>query len=138
LRKSYQEPFLDGALIQEDRLTAAAFLQEALLNVLPVPGLEAIAQLNPDSYTTPEAYIRAQATLWLQDLTLTDTADPDASFSDEWRVQLGEELKTLPIIHNLICLLGQTALTYADLLDRLSRRLQLPQEQPGYSQLLLG
>jgi DEAD/DEAH box helicase domain-containing protein len=103
----FQEPFLDGALIQEDRLTAAEFLQEALLNVLPVPGLEAIAQLNPDSYTTPEAYIRAQATLWLQDLALTDTADPDAPLSEAWRVQLGEELKTLPIIHNLIRLWGK-------------------------------
>ena len=52
-------------------------------------------------------------------------------------MQLGEELKTLPIIHNLIRLLGQTALTYTDLLDRLSRRLHLPQDQSGYSHLLL-
>lgn len=39
----FQEPFLAGALIEEDRLTAAEFLQDALLNVLPVPGLEARA-----------------------------------------------------------------------------------------------
>jgi DEAD/DEAH box helicase domain-containing protein len=39
----FQEPFLEGALIEEDRLTAAEFLQDALLNVLPVPGVEAIA-----------------------------------------------------------------------------------------------
>ena len=68
----FQEPFQEGALIQEDRLTAAEFLQDALLNVLPVPGLEVLAELNPDSYTTPEGYIRAQATLWLQDFTPTE------------------------------------------------------------------
>jgi len=133
----FQEPFLEGALIEEDRITAAEFLQEALLNVLPVPGLDAIAQLNSDSYSTPESYIRQQAALWLQDLTPTDSSDPDAPLSDEWRVQLGEELKTLPIVHNLIRLLGQEAQTYTDLLDRLSRRLHLPKDQFGYSHLLL-
>lgn len=133
----FQESFLEGALIEEDRLTAAEFLQDALLNVLPVPGLEAIAQLNPDSYTTPEAYIRAQSTLWLQDLTPSEQPDPEAPFSEDWRVQLGEELKTLPIIHNLTRLLGKEARTYTDLLDRLSRRLHLPKDQSGYSHLLL-
>ena len=133
----FQEPFQEGALIQEDRITAAEFLQDTLLNVLPVPGIEAIAQLNPDSYPTPEAYIRAQATLWLPDLAPTDKSDPHTSLIDEWRVQLGEELKTLPIIHNLIRLLGQEAQTYTDLLDRLSRRLHLPKDQSAYSHLLL-
>ncbi|MBI4783026.1 MAG: DEAD/DEAH box helicase [Oscillatoriophycideae cyanobacterium NC_groundwater_1537_Pr4_S-0.65um_50_18] len=133
----FQEPFQEGALIQEDRVTAAEFLQDALLNVLPVPGLEAIAQLNPDSYTTLEAYIRAQATLWLQDLTPPDTSETHTPLNDNWRIQLGEELKTLPIIHNLIRLLGQEARTYTDLLERLSRRLHLPNDQSGYSHLLL-
>jgi DEAD/DEAH box helicase domain-containing protein len=133
----FQEPFQSGALIQEDRLTAAEFLQDTLLNVLPVPGLEAIAQLNPDSYSTPEAYLRTQATLWLQDLIPPDESDPNLPLSDDWRVHLGEELKTLPIIHNLTRLLGQEARTYADLLERLSRRLYLPKDQSGYSHLLL-
>ena len=133
----FQEPFLEGALIQEDRLTAAEFLQDALLNVLPVPGLDAIAQLNPDSYTTLEAYIQTQAALWLEDLTPNHQADLNAPLDDDWRVQLGEELKTLPIIHNLIRLSGQEAQTYTSLLDRLSRRLHLPEDQPGYSHLLL-
>jgi len=151
----FQEPFLEGALIEEDRLTAAEFLQDALLNVLPVPGVEAIAQLNPESHTSPEAYIRSQAKLWLQDhspvevghpigvafeqqslplidsspqqLTLSYAPDPNLPLSDEWRIQLGEELKTLPIIHNLIRLLRQEPRTYAELLELLGRRLHLPQ-----------
>ncbi|MBW4523225.1 MAG: DEAD/DEAH box helicase [Scytolyngbya sp. HA4215-MV1] len=134
----FQEPFLEGALIQEDRITAAEFLQDALLNVLPIPGLEAIAQLNPDSHTTPESYIHAQAALWLPDMpSLLASLVEGETFSDDWRVQLGEELKTLPIIHNLIRLLGQETLTYDDLLDRLSRRLHLPKNQTEYCHLLL-
>ena len=31
----FKDPFLEGALIEEDRLSAAEFLQDALLNVLP-------------------------------------------------------------------------------------------------------
>lgn len=145
----FQEPFQEGALIEEDRLTAAEFLQDALLNVLPVPAVEAIDQLRPDSYTSPEAYIRAQAKLWLQDLlpeagslphqlALGSTPDPDAPLSDDWRVQLGEELKILPIIHNLIRLLAQEPRTYAGLLELLGRRLHLPQgNSSSYCYLLL-
>lgn len=133
----FQEPFTEGALIQEDRLTAAEFLQDSLLNVLPVPGLDAIAQLNPDSYTTPEAYIQTQAALWLQDLIPNHQTNLNAPLDDNWRVQLGEELKTLPIVHNLIRLSGQEAQTYTSLLDRLTRRLHLPEDQSGYTHLLL-
>ncbi|MEA5523698.1 Zn-binding domain-containing protein [Nodularia spumigena] len=70
-------------------------------------------------------------------LTFTDT-DPNAPLDDAWCVQLGTELKTLPIIHNLIRILSQQSYTYSDILDRIGRRLHLPlQQHPEYCELLL-
>ncbi|WP_413167869.1 DEAD/DEAH box helicase [Capilliphycus salinus ALCB114379] len=161
----FQEPFDGDGLVEEDRLDAAEFLADALLNVLPIPGLDAIAQLQPDSYDTPEAYIRAQAQLWLrspfsgegalamslgasfeqktlplgepQQLTLAQT-DPNAPLQDAWRVELGNELKSLPIVHNLIRILSQGSRTYGEILETLGRRGPLPvKEHPEYCQLLL-
>jgi DEAD/DEAH box helicase domain-containing protein len=121
----FQEPFLDGGVIEEDRLTASEFLQEALLNVLPLPGPEQIDQLRPDGYTTPEAYIRTQARLWL--LTNCPVEAPSGiSLSDDWLIRLGEELKTLPIIQILIRMLGNHPHSYDELLEQLSRRLYFP------------
>jgi DEAD/DEAH box helicase domain-containing protein len=147
----FQEPFDDGALVEEDRLTAAEFLSDALLNVLPLPGLEATGPLQPDSYESPEAYIRGQAKLWLHNPWEEDSdgisfgasfeptqADANDPLDDSWRVQLGMELKSLPIIHNLIRILSQQSYTYDQLLERIGRRLHLPlQQHPEYCALLL-
>ena len=163
----FQEPFDPDGLVEEDRLEAAEFLADALLNVLPLPGLDAIAQLQPDSYDTPEAYIRGQTQLWLQNplsdqeptamslgstweqktLFLGDTAprqlsltelDPNVPLDNRWRVELGTELKSLPIIHNLIRILSSGSRTYTEILEILGRRLHLPvQQHPQYCHLLL-
>ncbi len=160
----FQEPFepKEGALIEEDRITAAEFLQDALLNVLPIPGPELTEQLRPGYYPNPTAYIRAQAQLWLQDSTLGEgvpigSAHPQISLwteqenqllltessledplTEDWRIRLGEELQCLPIAHNLIRLLSQDPQTYQDLLDILGRRLHLPNsDQSDYPHLLL-
>jgi DEAD/DEAH box helicase domain-containing protein len=66
----FEEPFDDQALIEEDRITANEFLyedQDALINVLPIPGPEKLNALQPDRYASPIAYLRAQARLWLQE-----------------------------------------------------------------------
>lgn len=161
----FQETLDEGALIEEDRQTAAEFLQEALLNVLPVPDPDSIAQLQPESFSTPEAYLRTQAQLWLLDnapkaeppslslgvsnaqqtLDIASTTqlalhepNPDAPLTNEWRVQLGLELKTLPIIQILVRMLGNRPHSYDDLFENLRRRLHFPKsDRPEYLPLLL-
>ncbi|WP_434221622.1 DEAD/DEAH box helicase [Limnospira platensis] len=97
----FQEEFEAAALIEEDRLSDGEFWGNALLNVLPLPRLEDLEKLQPDNYTDPENYLQTQAQLWLNPTTETDTFI-NKPIDDQWRVELGKELKSLPIIHNLI------------------------------------
>lgn len=131
-RDIFQEPFDADALVEEDRLTAIEFLAATLLNVLPLPDESAIDLLRPETYETPEAYIRGQVALWLPDLEIPD-GEPDGP----WRVRLGRELKTLPIVHNLIHTLGGKSRTYDDILDAIGQKLRLPVNNPEYCALLL-
>ncbi len=162
----FQEQLDDGVLIEEDRQTAAEFLQDALLNILPVPDPETIAQLQPNAHQTPEAYLRTQARLWLQDnapqeenpalslsantaqqsleiapsLQQLDLSAPnlDAPLTNEWRVRLGLELKTLPIIQILVRTLRNRPHSYDELTETLRRRLHFPKcDRPEYLPLLL-
>ena len=162
----FQESFDDNALIEEDRISAGDFLQDALLNVLPVPGPDKIDQLRPEAYGTPEAYLLAQAKLWLQDqapsvpassvntpsgiatdsvfaieptqqsLPGFDTAQQLAlghrlvsesisTLTDDWQLALGQELKTLPIVHNLLRILADGPCDYNYLLEKFGQRLNL-------------
>ena len=152
----FQEPFSPDAIIEEDRVSPTEFLQDALLNVLPLPGPEVIDQLKPDRYSTPQAYIRAQAQLWLhnscsqvapplsltpnqqgtlsldtipQQLPLTipgNLPDPNTDLNEDWCIHLGDQLLTLPIIQILVRTIGLRPLSYPELLDQLSRRLHFP------------
>ena len=166
----FEEPFDDQALIEEDRVTPKEFLyedQDALINVLPIPGPEKLNALQPDRYASPIAYLRAQARLWLQEfapqdsskgfglgqtfeqqsilpptdpqqLTLESSTDPTDPLNEQWRIQLGQELKTLPIVQNLLRKLSDGSKTYDELLDLFGRRLGISTEAPPeYTQLLL-
>jgi DEAD/DEAH box helicase domain-containing protein len=64
----FQEPFRGEALITESRLTVQEFLQAGdLLDFLmvPTPGPDKFQQLSPEHYSNPQAFIQAQAQLWL-------------------------------------------------------------------------
>ena len=156
----FQESFDDNALIEEDRISAGDFLQDALLNMLPVPGPEKMDRLQPEAYDTPEAYLFAQAELWLQDqapqvttrniatnsllaieptqqslpgfdtaqqLTIESSAvgDPIPALTSDWQLALGRELKTLPIVHNLLRILADGPCDYTYLLEKFGQRLHL-------------
>ncbi|OUC15160.1 MAG: RNA helicase [Alkalinema sp. CACIAM 70d] len=165
-RSIFQEPFSPDAIIEEDRLSPTEFLQDSLLNVLPIPGPEHLEQLQPDRYSTPQAYIRTQAHLWLHDfcpglshsvslspteqtrlplnvhnqqLTLTEStpSDPNAPLEDDWCVQLGEQLLTLPIIQILLRTIGHSPCSYPELFDQLGRRLHFPSPDLAYRHALL-
>ncbi|MEX6775233.1 DEAD/DEAH box helicase [Limnospira fusiformis] len=133
----FKEEFEAAALIEEDRLSDGEFLGNALLNVLPLPRLEDWEKLQPDNYTDPENYLQTQAQLWLNPTTETDTFI-NKPIDDQWRVELGKELKSLPIIHNLIRVLKEKSCTYEEILDRIGSRLHFPVKQhPEYCYLLL-
>jgi DEAD/DEAH box helicase domain-containing protein len=170
----FEEPFDDQALIEEDRITANEFLYEdpnALINPLPVPGIDKLDVLQPDRYASPTAYLKAQARLWLQDfvpssskpspqtplpegvreaspkeLGLSEPPSPnfgrrgqgDEGLPDTWRIQLGKELKNLPIVQNLVRRLSDRSQTYDTLLESFGRRLGIAADAPlEYQQLLL-
>ena len=88
----FQETFEESALIEEDRISAGDFLHDALLNMLPVPSPEQIDRLQPESYSTPTAYLLGQADLWLQEeVPAVEFTNPDApTLSDNWRLALGQ------------------------------------------------
>ena len=144
--KIFDEPFdreNHQALIEEDRITANEFLYEdpdALINPLPIPGLDQLNALQPDRYGSPLAYLRAQARLWLQEFAPPSSSrgeEGDQGLSTAWCIHLGKELKTLPIVQNLLRKLSEGTKTYADILDLFGRRLGIPADAPPtYSQLL--
>ena len=119
----FQESFEESALIEEDRISAGDFLQDALLNMLPVPGPEHIDRLQPEAYDTPEAYLIAQANLWLPE-EAPELTSPD-ELTDSWKLELGQGLKTLPIVHNLLRILADGPCDYAYLLEKFGQRLHL-------------
>ena len=124
----FQESFDDSALIEEDRISAGDFLHDALLNMLPVPGPEQMDRLQPEAYSTPEAYLLAQAKLWLLDEApqiISATNEESAPLTDDWQLALGKELKTLPIVHNLLRILADGPCDYNYLLEKFGQRLNL-------------
>ncbi|MFB2645149.1 DEAD/DEAH box helicase [Raphidiopsis sp. BLCC-F218] len=141
----FQEPFDKEALIQENRISDAEFLADSLLNILPIPGPDHLPSLDPDEYDSLTAYIQAQAKFWLPESqflhSLGDVANTTPSdgvdLDENWRIELGKELKSLPIIHNLIRVLAHKSYTYEEILDRIGRRLQLPIENAKFCHLLL-
>lgn len=99
----FQETFDPDSFIIENRLTVKEFLKldevEDLLMVSP-PSQETLAALKPENYLNPQAFIYAQARLWLkQNCPLIETGE---DLSLEWQLALGKTLKQLPLIHNLL------------------------------------
>ncbi len=169
----FQESFDENALVEEDRISAGDFLHDALLNMLPVPGPEEMVRLQPEAYSTPEAYLFAQAELWLQDqapqvttrniatnsvlaieptqqsLPGFDTAqqlrlessavgESTPALTSDWQLALGRELKTLPIVHNLLRILAVGPCDYTYLLEKFGQRLHLiTNDQTDYPHRLL-
>ncbi|AFY92884.1 helicase family protein with metal-binding cysteine cluster [Chamaesiphon minutus PCC 6605] len=134
----FQESFDDLAIVQEDRLSAAEFLTDALLNVLPLPAPN--SPLLPSEGMGVRAYLRQQAHLWLDDEEPTielECAD-DAPLSEEWCIELGEKISTLPIVQIILKTVGEKTYSYTELLtDVLQKRLALPSKDLIYQQQLL-
>ena len=140
----FSSSFEAAALIEEERLTPEEFFSAHTaygdedsggLFALPLPGVEAIQQLDPANATNPQTYLAQQAQLWLAD-TLLPTPGGDVQ-AESWRLALGQRLGTLPAIHNLVRQAAGTC-SIETLLERFSRQLGLGDQFPrGYRVLLL-
>ncbi|MCG6134004.1 MAG: DEAD/DEAH box helicase [Nostoc sp. LLA-1] len=116
----FDEPFDENALVEEDRLACGEFLFDAYINPLPIPEPDELEILKAANYQTIEEYIRAQYQLWFEE------AISELFNSNEWRVELGDRLKSLPIVHNLLKVLDQGAISLTELWQKLSRKMRLP------------
>jgi len=129
--------FEPGSLIVEERLSAEEFFRDHTgygdpdnggLFSLPLPGMEAQEQLDPEHASSADAYLASQAALWLGD-TLPPPPEGDVN-ADTWRLALGWQLGTLPAVHNLVRQAADTC-SMDQLLERFSRQLGLGERYPG-------
>ncbi|MEY3827443.1 MAG: hypothetical protein RLZZ148_2262, partial [Cyanobacteriota bacterium] len=100
-QKVFDESFDKAAIIEEDRLTSSEFLADAYIDPQPLPAPHLIEQLKASNYQNLEEYHRAQYQLWFN-------TSLDADYQESsWRVELGDRLKSLPLIHNLLKILDK-------------------------------
>lgn len=127
----FDEPFDENALVEEDRLSAIEFLSDAYIDPLPIPEPDRLQILKAGHYQDRDDYIRAQYQLWFEQ-PLTDSFE-----STDWRIQLGDRLKSLPIVHNLLKVLDSGPISLTDLWQKLSRKMRLPDSNdPVYQSAL--
>jgi len=128
--KIFGAPFEAEALIQEQRQSYADFLFDADIAADPEIPPEWLPHLDPRHYPDYSQYIQAQYKIWFGQ-ALPETLG-------DWRVALGQALKTLPLFQNLVRQLRDQHLTRQDLLQALSKRYpQLNHAPPAYGQALL-
>ncbi len=136
----FASSFEPASLIEEERLSPEEFFRdhtaygEEGLRLLPLPGLEALDQLDPEHAPSAEAYLAAQAALWLGESL---PPPPEGNVQDDsWRLALGNQLGTLPAVHNLVRQAAGTC-SIEELLERFSRQLGLGDQYPRRYRVLL-
>jgi DEAD/DEAH box helicase domain-containing protein len=136
----FASSFEPASLIEEERLSPKEFFRdhtaygEEGLRLLPLPGLEALDQLDPEHAPSAAAYLGAQAALWLGE---TLPPPPGGNVQDDsWRLALGNQLGTLPAVHNLVRQAAGTC-SIEELLERFSRQLGLGDRYPRRYRVLL-
>jgi DEAD/DEAH box helicase domain-containing protein len=136
----FASSFEPESLIEEERLSPEEFFRdhtacgEEGLRLLPLPGLEALDQLDPEHAASAEAYLAAQAALWLGESL--PPAPEGNDHDDTWRLALGSQLGTLPAVHNLVRQAAGTC-SIEELLERFSRQLGLGDQYPRSYRVLL-
>lgn len=118
--KIFNETFDLNAVVTEDRLSAAEFLADAFIDPQPVPSPDLLDSLLPQNYDSVEKYIRAQYQVWFNYPLEADWQEID------WRIDLGDRLKSLPIVHNLLKILSGKPTSLPSLWAQLSRKMRLP------------
>lgn len=129
--KIFNEKFDNNAIVTEDRLSAAEFLADAFIDPQPVPSPDLLDSLLPQNYDSVEKYIRAQYQLWFNYLLEDDWDEID------WRIDLGDRLKSLPIVHNLLKILSGEPTSLPSLWTQLNRKMRLPESKDTTYQIAL-
>ena len=129
--KIFSETFDNNAIVTEDRLSAAEFLADAFIDPQPIPSPDLLESLLPQNYDSVEKYIRAQYQLWFNYALENDLDETD------WRIDLGDRLKSLPIVHNLLKILSGKPTSLTTLWTQLSRKMRLPNSTDKSYQIAL-
>ncbi len=110
----FGQTFDDGAIISEQRLTVAQFLDGAEVQHDQEPGPADLPTLTPDPSHGPDPWLKAQARLWLAEQAPTAT-DPA-----QWAIELGERLRHHQRLHRLLEQLGDGPMSVDQLATALS------------------
>lgn len=97
----FGEPFGEGALITESRLSAGDFLGNTLINYVHAPGPEQEAWLDPEGFESKNAYLVKQVQLWFDE----EITEEDLNLSG-WCITLGKKLKSHLLFQNLVKVLN--------------------------------
>ncbi|MFM5260284.1 DEAD/DEAH box helicase [Aeromonas veronii] len=123
----FEQPFDDSAVIREDRLSAAEFLQDSPVRFSYFP--EPDSQLEASSYADHHAYLNAQLALWFPAEDLVLPADLDCDTGREVRIRLGELMRQHSALHLLLADLQGGILTEHSCAERFAVMLSLPAVQ---------
>ncbi len=111
-RQLFASPFLEGAVVTENRLSVAEFLGDATIEHVMQPRPDFSDVLDPTKYLRQEDAVASWSKVFFSDdpapLDVTDPA---------WRMALGERLKRHLLFVNLLKLIKGGVVDYADLLQ---------------------
>lgn len=125
----FGETFNSSAIIEENRLNSSEFLASAFIDPQPIPPPSKIELLKPRSYQNVRDYLKNQYQLWFNQEI--EEIDP---------IELGNKLKSLPIVHNLLKIVEQNqVIAINQLWQELKQKMSLPEPEHNqdYPQLLL-
>jgi len=113
----FGENFIKGSIILESRKSAGEFLGDNLISHVDIVPSDKADKLDPNRYNNHEEYIRAQYKLWFgKDIT-------DGFHSLQWRIDLGEKLKTHLFFQNLLKILKGKIHEFKDIFVQLEMAL---------------
>lgn len=119
----------DKAVIGEDRLTVGEYLADCTVESMNWPRPSDAEVLDSNRHESMADYLASQYRLWFDEVVTADEVE-----QREWRVALGERLKSHVAFQNLLRdldKLGRRAVPIDDLVLQLARRLRAD-EQPLY------
>ena len=104
-----------GSIITEERLSPIRFLEDALIRYVDVPDdLSAEGPTDPSRFENLDSFVAEQYAQWFG-----ESVDPRATTDQEWRKEVGRQLKRHASFQNLVKIVGEQILPYEDVADRM-------------------
>lgn len=128
----FGEPFEAEGVVGEAVQSVNEFLAGERVFYAGIPGPEAADVLDPLRYESPQEYLEAQHRLWFG-------ASAAAAGSDQWRLELGRQLRAHSLFRRLLAVTGGEAAEVSTLLERLAAAVPgLGQADQRYLELVLA